>query len=315
MMSRGWLLVLGAAGLLAGCGKSEGNAATPVQQSQLPTKVADLLCDSLAGCCQSQGFAFDSDACKTGYVAELEDSLSEYDPQKVTYDAQAAGDCLAAAQASTQCGEIEDDVPACERVFRGLVAVGQPCSESRECQQPDGKRVSCASEDGLDAAVCTLVTDTVARHGKLGEACFTTCFDDDDCGFAVAPTPVGEAAPAPGSEPAVCYRNEGLFCDAGVCAELAPVDSPCLDYSACAGDAFCDFNTQLCTAPRANGEPCESGNECQSKHCVDSLGSAADPGTGLTQQICASRSAVSAEQCANDFMPDPQPTEPAPGTP
>src|SRR6185436_8334498 len=110
MMKRGWLLVLGAAGLLVGCSKSEGGSATPVQESELPSKVADLLCSSMAGCCQREGFAFDSDACREGYVTQLKDSLNEHDPQKVTYDAQVAGDCLAAAQGSIQCGEVEGDI-------------------------------------------------------------------------------------------------------------------------------------------------------------------------------------------------------------
>jgi hypothetical protein len=312
MMSRGWFLLLGAAGLFVGCGKSEGGAA-PVSESELPSKVASLLCRSMADCCQSEGFAFDSDACRAGYLMEVKESLNDYDPQKVTYDEQAAGECLAAAEVSIRCGEVEDDIPACERIFHGNVALGEPCGESRECQQPDGKRVTCTSEDGFSAQVCTVLGDTVTPHAKLGEACFTTCFEDEDCGGA-APVPAGGEEPLPTTEPAACYRDEGLFCDVGTCAKLVALGGPCTDYSSCAGDAFCDFNSQVCTAPRANGEPCEGSNECQSGRCVDSLAGLADPGTP-SQPLCASRTSVSAEQCENDFMPDPQPTEPAPGAP
>jgi hypothetical protein len=318
MMRRGWLLVLGAAGLLVGCGKSEGGAATPVQESELPSKVADLVCSSMAGCCQSEGFAFDIDACQASYLTDLKDSLNDSHTQRVTYDAQAAADCLAAARGSIQCGDVEGDIPACERIFHGTVAVGQPCGGSRECQQPTGTRVSCTSSDGVSTEVCTVVADPVTRHGKLGEACFTTCFEGEECGGAGAPTPAGEGGvPAPATEPAACYRDEGLFCEVGSCARLLPVGATCTDYAACAGNAFCDFNTQLCSAPRANGEPCASSRDCQSQRCVESVATAADPAAGQVQQVCASRTSVSAEQCANDFKPEPepQPPEPAPGMP
>lgn len=314
MMSRAWFLVLGAAGLLAGCGKSEGGAAAAIPRSELPSRIASLLCGSLAGCCRSEGFAFDANACKSGYAAELDDDLIDYDPQRVVYDAQAAGDCLADAAAVAQCGEIEDEPPACELVFRGTVALGQPCTESIECKKSAGQRVTCTSEDGVSAEVCSVLAEgTALRHGKAGEACSTSCYESDACS-SFPTSPGGPGAPAPATEPAACYRGDGLFCEQGVCAGLKQVGFPCTDYGSCAGDAFCDFNTQLCTAPRANGEPCEGGDECQSQHCEDSLASVADPGTGQIQQICASRSSVSAQQCANDFTPepDPQPTAPAP---
>ena len=313
-----WMFALGAVSAMAGCGKSEGTAGQPIPKAELPGKVANLLCDSMATCCKNSGFTVSTADCKSYYVQQLGESLNENDPSRVVYDAQAAGDCLAAVSGKIQCGEVdEDDAPACERIFRGTVAAGQPCNESQECAFIGGERASCESPDGIAQAVCTARSSgssTPAARGKLGEACIGTC-EEGECDFGVVAPAPGPGVPVPQPDPVICYRDDGLFCNAGTCASLVNLNGPCSDYAACQGTAFCDFNVQLCLAPRPNGETCQSSNECQSGHCQYPTDGPTDPSLPSTPAVCASRQAVTAEECANDFMDEPPQAAGDPGDP
>lgn len=311
MPSKLFILLLGAA-LSSACGKSDGNAAA-IPQGEFPTKAANLLCDSLANCCHSSGFAVDVDGCKQEYVTRLSTTLSKLDPQKVQYDAQAAGDCLAAVQSVIRCGDVEGpDAPVCDEVLRGQVQLGQPCSGSDECQQQTGKpRARCTSEDDVAPPVCTSESRTAWQRGTMGEACSRTCLEDD-CDGSSAPlqNPGTGEAPLPQTSVA-CYRSDGLYCDQGTCARTLGVGLACQDDAACSGNVFCDFNTQACVAPRAEGEPCDADSHCQSNECRD-----APPSVDgmLMPQFCVSSSSVSAAQCGNDFDAETPATEPGPST-
>lgn len=303
---------------VVGCGKSVGGA-EPIPQAELPKRVANLLCDSLAGCCKSSGFPVDLAACKAAYTAELRDDLTDDDQRRVHYDAQAAGDCLAAVASNIQCGEVDDDdAPACERIFVGSVALGQPCDGSRECAPVAGRSVYCESDDGVSPAVCTASSAITPPHGKAGDACSITCFESDSCAVGDAPVPLPGpgGVPEPQTDPVACYRTDGVFCDAGRYAPLVAVGEVCDGYEACRGTAFCNFNTRLCTAPQPNGSPCESNDNCQSAHCGGEVGgNVADPASGAPQ-VCISATAVSLGRCesASSMNPPPDSTEPGDDT-
>jgi len=312
----GWLSVVTALSCVGGCGKSQGGG-EQIPQSELPSRIASLQCESLAGCCQSSGFAFDTAACKAAVTADFQEEIGEELQRRVVYDAQAAGDCLAAVGPQVMCGELEDvSAPACERIFRGTIPLGQACNSDNECVPVAGQRATCYSADGVAAEVCTDLSTTNARHGQAGEACFSTCSEGGECGAVVGPAP-GPGVPVPAMEPATCYRDDGLYCSAlDGCSPLLDVGETCMDYDSCRGDAFCDFTTGVCTAPRADGEECTGDSECQSGSCPGAYDVNDVDGRG----VCVARVDVTAEQCANDFMdappqPQPLPPEPAPGTP
>jgi hypothetical protein len=300
--------------LAGGCGKAEGNAG-PVSRAELPARVASIACDGLAGCCKSDGFAFDLATCKQAFTAEIDQNLNQIlGNDNVVYDERAAGECLAALSANTQCGEIDDDdAPACDRVFRGRLAPGEPCTTSEECREDVGQRATCTGE-GLTRPVCTLLSSTPARAGQEGEPCFTTCYEGDDCSFDSPPQPTAPApgpgvAPAPMTEPVACYRDQGLWCDydSGYCRRLAAVGEACSDSYSCSGDAFCDYNTQLCASPRPNGVACDGSEQCQSGRCGEggpSIGVPNPGGAPVPTQVCVSRRTVSAEECAQDLQDD-----------
>jgi hypothetical protein len=153
--------------------------------------------------------------------------------------------------------------------------------------------------------VCAATASSTTPHGKAGEACVTTCFEGDSCSIGSAPV----ASPAPGGvpqpqpqpqpDPVGCYRDDGLFCDLGLCAPLVALGAPCDSFDACRGTAFCDFDTGLCTAPQPDGSPCESSNSCQSHNCSDT-GPVVDPNVAVPR-VCVSAATATAQQCENDF--------------
>jgi hypothetical protein len=299
-----------AATLSSGCGKSEGSDA-PVPQSEFPTRFADLVCDSLANCCQSAGFAMDVTGCKQAQVARRSAALSMADPQKVEYDARAAGECLAAARSVIRCGQLESvEAPACDDVLRGKLQLGEPCTESDECQpQPGEPYIRCASQGDDALSVCTTERGQEWPRGARGEACTMTCFDDDCSGIAVpVPNLAGGEAPFPRAEVA-CFRNDGLYCERGTCARTLAVGRACDDEAACSGNAFCDRDTRTCVTPRADGEPCGADSQCESKECGDVAPYVDEPSA---PQVCV-RGRVYAAQCGKSFnaqAPSPEPVPP-----
>lgn len=317
-----WVGWIGMSVVVVACGKSEGGPA-PVSLEQLPARVAAMMCEGRGGCCERSGFTFDVAGCKQERVAEIEQELVELDTANVDYDATAAGECLEALEAGSSCGEFDgDDAEACDRVFRGKLAPGQPCTSSQECRREPGQSVSCYSEDGIQPELCTVFDGGMpSRHGKLGEACFTTCFENDDCsGSAAVPAP-GPGVPAP-ADPAACYRSDGLWCDysraSPTCARLLPLGQACTGYESCAGKAFCATDTSVCSAPRANGQPCSADRECQSGNCSDTPPAA---GPTVSEAVCVAEERLTADECtleSEEVVPAPQPggnpgsTPPAP---
>lgn len=292
------------------CGKSEGGT-EPIPRADLPSRVASLLCESMASCCQGSGFPLSTPACKAARTAELQAEFNDHQ-QHMRYDAQAAGDCLAAAASTIVCGQFGEDSPACERVFVADVALGQPCSSSRECASVAGQSVFCASDDEVSPAVCMggASVNTAAPHGKVGEACFGTCFEGDSCDIqtAIAPAPV-PGGPLPQPAVVACYRVDGLYCDIGHCAPLLTLGEVCAASDACRDGIFCNFDTHLCTAPQPDGSPCDSDAGCQSQRCDLVAGDQATE----TTEFCVAATHVTAAQCERAAATGAPPDATTPG--
>jgi hypothetical protein len=278
---------------LVGCGKSEGSG--PVPRGELGSRLAAVVCESVASCCKNGGHPFDKAGCQSSFGAELDSNIAEISTTRVDYDAEAGGDCIDAIAATIQCGDLESAASvACERVFRGKVAAGQPCEDSNECQHADGEHSSCTG------GVCT--PRKAAPHGKAGEACAYTCdADDSSCSVYLEPTPVGSGEPP---VPTVaCYQADGLFCDSGSCQPLVALGGACADSSACKPGAFCDFDARVCASLKADGASCSSDSDCQSDNCANDNGSDA-PSIEPVARHCAARNVASADTCSEDFDDD-----------
>jgi hypothetical protein len=261
---------------LAGCGKSAG-APARVSRDDLPTVLAMAACDALATCCQQVGATFDVAACRSAGSARLQQLLDQQlGGPNVTYDSQAAGDCIAGISSATFCGAGGKTSPfdGCRSAFVGMLPPGAACSSAAECARPAQGQADC----DLARGVCVQQTTAAASpHGKAGDACAGTCIGND-CAALVVP------APSPGSAPKPwCYRDEGLVCGSTtVCEPLLPKGAPCFGV-ACGTGLYCDFASSVCVDTKANGQHCNSPYECQSGVCVDPGTCAASP---VTQQTC-----------------------------
>lgn len=141
-------------------------------------------------------------------------------------------------------------------------------------------------------------------HGLGGDGAL--CADDNECdyGFAcIGPSELMEGncrkQPAIG-EPCLYQRcaDLGAFCNAGTCSpsglpgarctsskDCSPfmlcdatlescVDVPRLGAACttiCAGEAWCDNETETCAEPKQNAEPCSAGDQCESLFCEEGV--------------------------------------------
>ncbi len=280
-----WLGLLAAAASFGGCGKTGDGGA--VERSELPAAVANVMCGSLGSCCKSSSFAFDEAACRRQQTAVLADELSRFDPKNVSYDAQAAGDCLAALAAHIECGRIDDSSAnaTCQKIFSGKLGLGEVCTDSMECARPAAGGSAFCETTPNDAVVkvCMQQAGSAGVHGKKGQSCNGSC-EGDNCSIAAEPVPGDTATP---TQPVLCYQSDGLYCSSsGVCEALLGRGQPCTDFASCTADLFCDLTTGACAAPLALGASCNSSYECQSHYCTDDT------------SRCAERTVTSA-QCAS----------------
>jgi hypothetical protein len=283
-------------GLAAACGKSEGGAA-PIARADLPKALADLVCDSLAPCCRDAEQPFDLATCKSAWVAQVNASYDDFDETRVEYDAAAAGDCLALVRGHIRCGEIDvdgDDDQSCQTIFRGKVAAGQPCNASEECQHSPGQAFGCAYDDALQSSRCQIYELLNQPRGFEGDVCSETCDDAEDgtCEIFVSPND-----PAPRPPATTCHTSDGLYCTTdGIsqtprCTPLASAGQACNAVGDnCGHGSVCDYGTLLCSLPRANGEPCDASNLCQSEFCSE-------------QGLCGPR-VLSAAECSVELSID-----------
>jgi hypothetical protein len=264
---------------LSGC-KSEDDA-KPIAQADLPAAAAHAVCESFGSCCSKASFTFDSTNCVAARTAEYQQIWGTDSSANSTYDAQAAGDCLAAFKAVAQCGQAEGSGnDSCEKILVGKLAAGQPCVSSAECAKPANGDASCSDANGTKT--CQVYQSTPVTRGTEGQACSTDCADANSCSIFSSP------GSAPGTTPmalVACYRSEGLFCDAGTCGKLKALGQTCAGFNSCVAGAFCDNSTSRCTAPHPNGAVCQSNNECQSDNCNTGVCGGA---SGVTQAECAS---------------------------
>ena len=234
-----------AAALASACSGSTdpGPASSgPVPKDRFASEAAAAICDNIGPCCSREGYAHDAAACRNQYAAFIAQVLLT---GNVSYDAAAAGECLAVLrQVAQSCGEMPDD-NACLRVVAGTLGPGEACTRSSECAAPEGGRASCR-DDRCEVAV----------RAKLGEACSGTCARE---GSGVSCSFSGPSAETSGT----CYVDDGLYCaeTSFKCERVARLNEPCDGWRGCEGGAWC--NGGVCVAQSAAGGPCASSEDCQ----------------------------------------------------
>lgn len=228
-----------------------GTAADVPAADEVAERLAQSYCAALATCCQTSSLPTDRAACQRAFLDVTDPHLVP--APGLVYDPDAALRCEAALVAFASCSApipgIEDD---CARVFSGERALGEPCTEDRDCAgQPNDAECGTVADLGR---VCIDTSSSGSTHAALGEPCAGTCTDYGDgsvgCGMTVTgSTPVPEGA-------GNCYTNDGLRCGAGrVCEPLAALGERCTTASDCTPEGTC---TDGECVPRSElGEPCD----------------------------------------------------------
>ncbi|MFW5968141.1 MAG: hypothetical protein ACOCV2_11515 [Persicimonas sp.] len=234
-----------------------GSSAEPASLEELEEGLVDSICDRAFDCCSEQereelaetddGDLFESEESCQENAAEsaglsfdpLEESVDE---GRADFDEQAAGECLEWAE-EQDCSagvrwEYVETGSACEDVFSGNLEDGDDCYAFEECDED----TSCVGLDtvGGDPGTCR----------PYGDDQGDPCHDETSCA-------------------------DGLYCEIdeegeNTCRELPEVGESCED-GYCEEGAFCDGSDgePTCEEQLADGEECESYEECQSYNCAD----------------------------------------------
>lgn len=262
--------------------------AVPVPIEQIADKFLDAICTAMTSC-GAKTFAT-----KQGCMAFLSAQIGGdgdggpgamvelVKAGKATYDAAAAGKCLALYSNCTMFKS--NKAPGeCAKVFTGVAADGAICNQDEECKSLycaksetqnwdcPGKCTAkvavgqaCSSDDACQGDLLCIESKCTAAGGKVGDACVT-----GSCGA-------------------------GLFCDSNAvksaCAAKVNAGQPCDSEDACTAGLFCGPNSagdaSVCQAPAKIGAPCaSSGSGSGGGSGSDMFGNAPSPCEG--GGICA----------------------------
>src|SRR5262249_36572742 len=147
----------------------------------------------------------------------------------VLLDAQAVAACAAAYQRAATACTIGDVLTACQGVFVGTKADGEPCATLYECRRDQGPATCLKILTGDTTPALGICRR--APHASGGDPCVFSCQAGDDCSTETIPG-------SPDPPLALCFEADGLYCstagDTPVCAPLA------------ADGAACDSGSDVC---------------------------------------------------------------------
>ena len=300
--------------------------------------LVDAICENILRCCNADELTYiykknisDLATCKARigltYVTSRasQGRLAAVGRLKVQQDKADA--CLSGLKAATcvtpSTSSSSTPLPplprACEtrQAFKGLVALGEPCTANHECALDarcssslgagvcvplfkDGEPCGFSSEC-LDELTCTngKAGPMVCRPpAKEGQSCADVGCDPDDPSIFCESQLTSTDSPACVKRRAVggnCkgspHCEPGLFCDltdpkAGRCVEKGKLGGPCLtrDSAQCETGLFCDSRTDptkpVCAAKKKENDPCYSYTECLSSSCQAPTAGGANVCTG-----------------------------------
>ncbi len=257
------------------CGGGVGSVAggEPIPFEQLGQKIAEKLCPAIATCCSQNGFAKDHETCKNMATALQRNFAEQKDRHGLTYDPNAAGNCVAQIVAAygtcsprQAMGGVE--IEACDSFLRGRKAAGERCEESEECAPGTTCSFGVSSGDSPPANRICIRT----KRPAVGDACLS--FENAD-------------KLDPSKTYAMCGFGDGFYCDpkTNTCKARGGAGTRCVDTTdssshfngaLCDDNSYCDYETKNCEPRVAAGGECKSGMECvptarcdyEAKKCV-----------------------------------------------
>ncbi|MBI5526612.1 MAG: hypothetical protein HY897_09775 [Deltaproteobacteria bacterium] len=236
----------GGGGEDGGGGGEDGGGGNPVPASEMCNKVTDWFCGMLVKCFPGM------QAGDCGKLLLLECADFTIDPAKVDYDEVKAGECFVKMN-ELACEGNPDEIPICKEAIIGKVAADGECSTDFDCVEG----LMCDYEDVNSCGKCVA---EVAENGDCSDAPCETglyCDESDKC------------VPMPGL---------GDACDTGDGAV------PCVEQGLFGG-LWCKpdsegATTGECTKKGAEGDSCESDEECAIFYLCDGGTCALKPRTG-----------------------------------
>jgi hypothetical protein len=317
--------VCGLFGLFAtACSSSDSGGGPPVPLDQFPQQYATAYCDSIAPCCKTAEIPYDALTCKSTATNSFTQIVEQASGPNTTYDAVAAGNCLAALKATLQsCKSLASAFQgsACQGIFKGTLPNGAMCTSSADCVSGYCS-ISGVSSTGSDIEVCadpSLRSVNLPPHGKAGDACGGDCLTLKSGSVSYMNCRSGTSTAA-----AYCFDQDGLHCSSATqtCVVLPAIGAACPDgtcatgaycdettltcaaqsdsgscensFEACSAKSYCDQNSLRCFARKPDGYACSSDDECVNAVCSG----LADTTDVSTSGICGAAPAATVDSCA-----------------
>lgn len=231
---------------LAACGDDRTAGGGAITQDNAASRIAAAGCAAAYRCC-TPGAEVDrflhieatSEAdCRAQLAARLDAQYADLAPiiasGNVAFDSAAANRCVSDF-GSVACGRPllrDESFDSCSAVYSGTKVIGEPCTDTAECEQLVDGELYCDDTAGE----CALGYRAVA----VGQACAGAI---------------------------VCA--EGGYCDAGMCVASRSVGATCTSAAECA-TGNCDGGTCAAAPTPMNlvtGAPCTDDVACASRSC------------------------------------------------
>jgi hypothetical protein len=237
-------------------GLEQGEPAEPIQEGDYKARRADAEHSQADRCCEEAGAIGIADGYRDAVMRGVEEDRPMGD-SGARYDPQAAGECVAAIEASA-CRNIKDvhadaTLAACGRIYtRGNRTLGQSCKQWADCAESTEGEMTCSVAE-------------VTQEGLVYECMlFVRLREGDDCVSGDRRVDVECELP--------------LLCDEviGRCVSPAERGAPCLTGPSwgdtCAEGSVCDrTGSKRCVEPIPVGDACEDGELCEGLACADGV--------------------------------------------
>jgi hypothetical protein len=240
-------------------------AGTPVAAADFVGAFTAAVCDSVEPCCQASKYGWSRSGCESAAAKLVQTSAASASIAGVTWDAQAAGKCIAGIKhdyAGCNAPINIDLYDACRAVLVGSKAPGEACTNQLECASPPNGQARCTSlrtdAGTVTPQVCTVQASMYAR-GKLGDPCNENCKYSDIGSLSCYGGPGTKNGSANAPIVANCFENDGLYCDdvTVTCTARKPLGAACKQHFECEVGRFCQSGK--CATPLPLGASCVSG--------------------------------------------------------
>lgn len=196
------------------------------------TPLVDAFCAAARACCAKDGRPLEPLAnCEQNAGATF--GAAQVSAGTIRVDGAAFDACVAAYQrAATSC-TFTEVMTACRGIFIGTLSSGATCTQVADCRR-DQRPMVCVLIQTTSGVTPTTGTCQPAPRGAENDACLASCPIGRDCS-------IGLLSGMPNPPLALCYEQEGLFCDSDqTCKPLKPLGAAeCFYDEGCGTGNYC----------------------------------------------------------------------------